>query len=445
MGRTIAAAGLTIALSTLTVVSAKADLAISSKPTENVSCSAGVCSATAKKAVLNVDALTAMLGSGDVTVSTGGIAKNIDVTAALSWASTSRLTLDADKSLVVKQPVTVAGSGALTISTNGGHRAVDLEFFGKGSVQFWDLSSSLVINGKSYTLVGDIATLASDVAGNPSGHFALANNYDASVDGTYPNSPMPVVFSGTFEGLGNRIADVTIETPNKDEYGPSLGFFAAIGANGVVENLSLVGAKVVNGGMQTTGILAANNLGSIARVHVSGRVLAGFESLTGGLVGTNSGTILSSDSAGFVQARNASMLGGLVGIQYEGQISDSHSTAKVVEITRPFSSVLATAGGLVGDLRGSLTQSWASGSVEVGKRADLVLVDGDPLANISDLRRVVKVVRNGQLYDSQALGRSVGFARTPGHAPIVPHRSLDSQHNHRHYVVTRMPRVRRYP
>ena len=58
-----------------------------------------------------------------------------------------------------------------------------------------------------------------------------------------------------------------------------------------------------------------------------------------------------------------------------------------------------------------------SGSVEVGKRADLVLVDGDPLANISDLRRVVKVVRNGQLYDSQALGRSVGFARTPPRAP----------------------------
>jgi len=53
-----------------------------------------------------------------------------------------------------------------------------------------------------------------------------------------------------------------------------------------------------------------------------------------------------------------------------------------------------------------------SGSVEVGKRADLVLVEGDPLANISDLRRVVKVVRDGELYDSGALGRSVGFART---------------------------------
>jgi imidazolonepropionase-like amidohydrolase len=53
-----------------------------------------------------------------------------------------------------------------------------------------------------------------------------------------------------------------------------------------------------------------------------------------------------------------------------------------------------------------------SGSVEVGKRADLVLVEGDPLANISDLRRVTKVVRNGQMFDSIALGRSVGFHRS---------------------------------
>jgi len=62
-----------------------------------------------------------------------------------------------------------------------------------------------------------------------------------------------------------------------------------------------------------------------------------------------------------------------------------------------------------------------SGSVEVGKRADLILVEGDPLNNISDLRRVMKVVRNGELYDSAALGRSVGFHRT--HSVVPPHGS----------------------
>jgi imidazolonepropionase-like amidohydrolase len=52
-----------------------------------------------------------------------------------------------------------------------------------------------------------------------------------------------------------------------------------------------------------------------------------------------------------------------------------------------------------------------SGSVEVGKRADLVLVDGDPLQNISDLRHVVSVVKDGRMYDSRKLGLSVGFHR----------------------------------
>jgi imidazolonepropionase-like amidohydrolase len=52
-----------------------------------------------------------------------------------------------------------------------------------------------------------------------------------------------------------------------------------------------------------------------------------------------------------------------------------------------------------------------SGSIEVGKRADLVLVDGNPLENIGDIRRVVSVVSDGRMYDSRKLGRSVGFNR----------------------------------
>ncbi|CAN5533522.1 hypothetical protein BH10ACI4_BH10ACI4_15750 [soil metagenome] len=52
-----------------------------------------------------------------------------------------------------------------------------------------------------------------------------------------------------------------------------------------------------------------------------------------------------------------------------------------------------------------------SGSIEPGKRADLMLVDGNPLTNISDLRKVISVVTNGRLYDTKKLARSVGFTR----------------------------------
>jgi imidazolonepropionase-like amidohydrolase len=50
-----------------------------------------------------------------------------------------------------------------------------------------------------------------------------------------------------------------------------------------------------------------------------------------------------------------------------------------------------------------------SGTVEVGKRADLILVDGDPLANIADLRKVSRVIANGRIFDAGKLWDSVGF------------------------------------
>jgi imidazolonepropionase-like amidohydrolase len=50
-----------------------------------------------------------------------------------------------------------------------------------------------------------------------------------------------------------------------------------------------------------------------------------------------------------------------------------------------------------------------SGTVEVGKRADLILVEGDPLTNIADLRKVSKLVANGRVFDAAKLWESVGF------------------------------------
>ena len=50
-----------------------------------------------------------------------------------------------------------------------------------------------------------------------------------------------------------------------------------------------------------------------------------------------------------------------------------------------------------------------SGTVEVGKRADLIVVEGDPLADIRALRRVTTVVKAGRLYDPAKLWKIVGF------------------------------------
>jgi len=49
------------------------------------------------------------------------------------------------------------------------------------------------------------------------------------------------------------------------------------------------------------------------------------------------------------------------------------------------------------------------GTVEAGKRADLILVDGDPLTDIRALRRVSRVIAGGRVFDPALLWRSVGF------------------------------------
>jgi imidazolonepropionase-like amidohydrolase len=50
-----------------------------------------------------------------------------------------------------------------------------------------------------------------------------------------------------------------------------------------------------------------------------------------------------------------------------------------------------------------------SGTVEAGKRADFIVVDGDPLADIRALRRLTSVVAGGIAYDPAKLWQSVGF------------------------------------
>ena len=48
------------------------------------------------------------------------------------------------------------------------------------------------------------------------------------------------------------------------------------------------------------------------------------------------------------------------------------------------------------------------GSIAPGKLADMILVDGDPVAHISDIRKVVTVVKDGVVYQNAALYQALG-------------------------------------
>lgn len=49
------------------------------------------------------------------------------------------------------------------------------------------------------------------------------------------------------------------------------------------------------------------------------------------------------------------------------------------------------------------------GTVEAGKRADLIVLNGNPLEDIHNIRTVEYVITNGEMYDAGELWRSVGF------------------------------------
>jgi imidazolonepropionase-like amidohydrolase len=70
-----------------------------------------------------------------------------------------------------------------------------------------------------------------------------------------------------------------------------------------------------------------------------------------------------------------------------------------MEAIQAATSVPARVMGLLGE----------SGTIERGKRADIIVVDGNPLVRIADTRNVRLVVANGRRYAPAPLWRSVGF------------------------------------
>ena len=47
------------------------------------------------------------------------------------------------------------------------------------------------------------------------------------------------------------------------------------------------------------------------------------------------------------------------------------------------------------------------GTIEAGKLADLVILEADPLADISNVRRINRVIKAGMIYDPADLLRAI--------------------------------------
>ncbi len=333
---------------------AHAAMTISNAKTKNMTCAGGVCTPTGGNPNLNVGELQTMLASSDVTVKSNAAAPDIGILNALTWASTHRLTLDAYESIHVRAPVVIEGTSGLTLITNDGGSGGDYNFntTTSGAIAFWDIDSKLIINGASFTLVKDLATLAGDIATNPSGRYALAASYDASSKRHYPGPPIATPFFGAFEGLGNGLLNLTVIVTHG---GNNAGAGLFLDNHGLIRDITLVSANI-SGSLYQSGALAAQNEGSIENASSLNGTVRNSQ-IAGGLVGSNSGQIASSWSDGSVLGSGAeagSAVGGIAG-QNSGTISFSNSAA--------VSTAYGWSGGIVGTNAGVLQFASASGQI----------------------------------------------------------------------------------
>ncbi|HEY1615692.1 MAG TPA: GLUG motif-containing protein [Rhizomicrobium sp.] len=312
-----------------------------------MSCAAGICAPTATKAVLNIGDLENLLASGNIEVATtgsGGVqARDITIAGAVSWSNASSLTLDAYRSIIVNKPVLDAGNGGVSLVTNDGGSGGLLSFRDKGSLSFGSSANSLNINGSAYTLSSSVKALAADIAGNPSGSYALSTNYDAAADGVYSASPIATNFQGTFNGLGNTISHLAIHGKVKGQY---LGLFTEVESTGTVGSVRFEDAVIKAAPSSVSAVVAGVNYGTVFNAFAHGKIGGGAGEDTGvfgGVVGYNAGTIKQSGASVAIVASGQGRLG------------------------------FAIVGGLVASNEGTVEQSFAVGPVAASTGRGLVI------------------------------------------------------------------------
>ncbi|RDI31589.1 GLUG motif-containing protein, partial [Gluconacetobacter liquefaciens] len=318
---------------------------------------------------------------------------DIVVNAPLSWSGTGTLTLTAYHSITLNAGITVSGTGRLTLTTNNtiggtGDGAVN---FGSSAIQFTSsnvtaantaTNSPLTINGNGYTLITTPTELQNAVG--LSGYYALARPIDMggfgnfTPIGLYSTTP----FLGTFDGLGNTIANLTIN----GGWNTYVGLFGQVGdvsgkGLGVVQNVGLVGGSITAPYSTYVGALVGWNDGTLRNVYTTASVSGGGSSPNdiGGLVGVNftPGTITNAYATGTVSGSGSgwSSVGGLVG-ENDGAMSNVYATGAVT------GTGSNDVGGLVGYNGSTISNAYATGAVSGrGSVGGLVGENGNTISN----------------------------------------------------------------
>jgi filamentous hemagglutinin family protein len=337
---------------------------------------------------LATSASGAPTGPAGSTGNTASGAGDIIIESALSWATTSTLTLDAYHSIAIEAPITVTGVGQVVLNTNygggsGGDYGFGLTAAGfLGSLSFANTSSALTINGTSYTLEANPAALVTAIDADTSGDFALAASGSLGVSA---GAFIPA-FSGDFTGLGHTITGLTIDDTSANGFDGLFGYQTA----GTIRDIGLAGGSVAApDGADVGDLVGYQPGGSITDAYATGAV-SGNESI-GGLVGLAAGSISNAYATGAVSG-TGNFHGGLVGSQVRGSITDVYATGAV--------SGSDQAGGLVGVAGGTISDAYATGAVSGGLAGGLA---GEQAGG-----SIADVYATGAVSGSGAVGGLVG-------------------------------------
>jgi filamentous hemagglutinin family protein len=323
---------------------------------------------------------------------TSGTAGDVNVNDSVAWSS-NKLTLIAQNNININ--ANLNGSGGASLALEYGQMNVAAgntsEVVIHAPVNLPDgprFSTKLGSDGavKNFTVITSLglagSVTGSDLQGMQGGlatNYALGGDIDAGVTsgwnagaGFTPVGRGSDSFSGSLNGLGHTISNLTINQPGSDY----LGLIAIALSGAQIRNVALTGVSVhghneigglvgwnegtvancsmtgsVNGLRFVGGLVGENNYGRLTDSYATGSV-DGVQGI-GGLSGTNHGTLSNCYATGTVSG--IVEVGGLVGSASAGVISNSYATGSV----HGDDSV----GGLAGDSQGTIRNSYAAGSV----------------------------------------------------------------------------------
>jgi filamentous hemagglutinin family protein len=357
-----------------------------------------------------IDATTAAsiatsLNSGtNVTVSSddgiSGTLGDLTVASEIGWSGNSVLTLSAVNNIYVNADITAGGNTAGLVMTYGsgcGYTLADgIDITLSGA------SAGLTIDGNAYTVINNNNkdSIFSSLEGSTdssllAGYYALGEDLDLTgVDWT-PIGSDSNSFTGVCDGLGNTVSNLTIS--GSSNYTGLFGY-----STGTLRNLGLIDFTV--GGNKYVGALVGYNgpggvidncyvtvtVGSAATVFGSGNV--------GGLAGYNkSGTITNCHSDIAVSVTGDS-IGGLVG-NNRGSISDSYSTGAIDGANN-----VGGLAGYMGDSGSSISNCYATGTVTGS--GDYV---GGLVGRITDSSMISGSYSTGNVTGDDYVGGLVGY------------------------------------